>query len=55
MATCLAAPLKAPRMKFSKKRKGITKAVETSSKKTRSLEYCKRKRKASEGVSDVEI
>jgi hypothetical protein len=33
----------------------MTEAAETSSKKTRSFESCKRKRKASEGVSDVEI
>jgi hypothetical protein len=55
---CSAAPLKAPRIRSSKKGKGDT--DETSSsivrpEKTKSLESNKRKRKSSEIVSDAEI
>jgi hypothetical protein len=58
VASCLAAPLKAPRRKSSKKGKGST--DETSSsvvrpEKTKSLESSKQKRKSSEAVSDVEL
>jgi hypothetical protein len=58
VASCSAAPLKAPRGKSSKKRKDST--HETSScvvlpEKTKSLESSKWKRKTSEAISDVEI
>jgi hypothetical protein len=58
MASCSAAPLKAPRGKSLKKRKEGT--YETSSfavhpEKTKSLESSKQKRKSSEAVSDVEL
>jgi hypothetical protein len=58
VASCSAAPPKAPRKKSSKK--GRSSAGDTSSsivrpEKTKSLESSKRKCKASEGVSDAEI
>jgi hypothetical protein len=58
VASCSAAPLKAPRGKSSKKRKGNV--DETSSsivrpEKMKSLESSKRKRKSSEVISDVEL
>jgi hypothetical protein len=58
VASCSVAPLKAPRGKSSKKRKGNIN--ETSSfvirhEKTKSLESSKRKRKSSEAISDVEL
>jgi hypothetical protein len=58
MASCSDAPLKAPRRKSSKKRKGSI--GETSSsiacpEKTKSLESSKQKHKSSEAVSDVEL
>jgi hypothetical protein len=58
VASCLAAPLKAPKGKSSKKGKGNT--DETSSsvvrpEKTKSLESSKRKRKSSEAILDVEL
>jgi hypothetical protein len=60
VATCLAAPPKAPRKKTSKKGKRISEARNISSstirhKKTKSLESSKRKCKASESVSDDEV
>jgi hypothetical protein len=58
MACCLAAPLKAPRRKSSKKGKKDTDETSSSAvrlEKTRSLESSKRKRKSSEVVSDAEL
>jgi hypothetical protein len=58
VASCLAAPLKAPRRTPSKKGKGDTDETSSSAvhpEKTRSLESSKRKRKSSEVVSDVEL
>jgi hypothetical protein len=59
VATCSAAPPKVARKKGSKKGKGKNNADNTSSiiglKKTKSLECSKRKRKASEDVSDAEV
>jgi hypothetical protein len=58
VASCLAAPLKAPRGKSSKKGKGGTDEISSSAvhpEKTKSLESSKRKRKSSEVVSNVEL
>jgi hypothetical protein len=55
VATYSAAPPKAPRGKSLRKRKGMDEAGDAFSKRTKSLESCKRKSKASESVSDVEI
>jgi uncharacterized protein YktA (UPF0223 family) len=58
VASCSAAPLKAPRGKSLKKRKGNideTSSFVVHSEKTKSLESSKRKRKSSEAVSDVEL
>jgi hypothetical protein len=57
MASCSAAPLKAPRGKSSKKRKGNVNETSSSVcfEKTKSLESSKRKRKSSIAVSDVEL
>jgi hypothetical protein len=57
VASCSAAPPKAPRKKSSKK--GKSSAGDTSSivrpEKTKSLESSKQKHKASEGIFDAEI
>jgi hypothetical protein len=58
IASCSAAPLKAPRGKSSKKGKRDTNETSSSAvrpEKTRSFESSKRKRKSSEFVSDVEL
>jgi hypothetical protein len=58
VASCSAAPLKAPRGKLSKKGKKDTDGTSSSAvrpKKTKSLESSKQKRKSSEVVSDVEL
>jgi hypothetical protein len=58
MASCSAAPLKAPRGKSSKKGKGDTDETSSSAvrpEKTKSLESSKRKQKSSEAVSDIEL
>jgi hypothetical protein len=58
VASCSAAPLKAPRRISSKKSKGNIDETTSSSvqpSKTKSLESTKRKRKSSENVSDVEL
>jgi hypothetical protein len=58
VASCLAAPLKAPRGRSSKKGKGSTNQTSSSVvrlEKMKSLESSKRKRKLSEVVSDVEL
>jgi hypothetical protein len=58
VASCSAAPLKAPRGKFLKKGKVDTDETSSSAvrpKKTKSLESNKRKRNSSEAVSDVEL
>jgi hypothetical protein len=58
VASCSAAPLKAPRRTSSKKGKGDTDEKFSSAvrpEKTRSLESSKQKRKSSEVVSDAEI
>jgi uncharacterized protein YktA (UPF0223 family) len=58
VASCSAAPPKSPRRKSSKKGKsstGDTSSPTVHPDKTKSLESSKRKRKASEDVSDAEI
>jgi hypothetical protein len=58
VASCSATPPKAPRRRSSKKGKSSTDDTSFSTvcpDKTKSLESSKRKRKASEGVSDAEI
>jgi hypothetical protein len=58
VASCSAAPLKAPRRKSSKKGKGDTDETSSSAvrpEKTRSLESSKRKQKSSEVVSDIKL
>jgi hypothetical protein len=60
VATCSPAPPKTPRGKSSKKRNGMNEGGDISSstihpKKTKSLESCKRKRRASHSVSDAEV
>jgi hypothetical protein len=60
IAVCSAAPPKAPRRRTSKKGKVKSSAIDTSSPsvhpgKTKSLESSKRKRKASEDISDADI
>jgi hypothetical protein len=58
VASCSAAPLKAPRRRFSKKSKMNTDETTSSNvqpTKTKSLESTKRKQKSSENVSDVEL
>jgi hypothetical protein len=58
VASCSAAPLKAPRRRSSKKGKGDTDETSLSivcPERTRSLESSKRKQKSSEVVSDAEI
>jgi hypothetical protein len=58
VASCSAAPLKAPRGKSSKKGKGSTNQTCSSvvhPEKTKSHESSKRKHKSSEAVSDVEL
>jgi hypothetical protein len=58
VASCSAAPLKAPRGKFLKKGKGgiyETSSSDVHPEKTKSLESSKRKRKSSEAVLDVEL
>jgi hypothetical protein len=58
VASCSAAPLKAPRRTSSKKGKGDTYEKSSSKvhpEKTRSLESSKLKRKSSEVVSDAKI
>jgi hypothetical protein len=55
MATCSDASPKAPRGKFSKKKKGMGEVGGVSWKKTKSLESCKKKCKAYEVASDAEI